>query len=437
MEFQSFDRYAKGYCLALLLKASMDSKESSLFQQEQRVLECLATLSYRTGDLGGYLREIVHGVSRLICSDWSIVTICEGDTGSVVASSLEMGEGDRGFSVHGTLVDEITQSGRSLVIEDAQKVVRQPKPPEDYLCYLGVPLRTSSGAVIGTICSFLRQPRQFEPSEVMTVELFADRAATAIDNYRLYQQQQQFNERLAQEVTSCTYDLRISQAALIERERLAAIGEFTAMIVHEVRNPLTTIEMGLNHAKRGMLSAPDQERLALSLGESKRLKKLLNEILLYAKPQILNLERVNITPFLSKLLVQLQEMPAATERHIEFVHTAPDIEVLADIDKLQQVFTNLVQNAFEAIAPHETVRCEIMREANSEWIRVDIYNGGDPIPPEILPRLTTPFCSTKLSGTGLGLAIVKRIITEHGGEFSITSSPSGTTVSVRLRIAPP
>jgi signal transduction histidine kinase len=144
-----------------------------------------------------------------------------------------------------------------------------------------------------------------------------------------------------------------------------------------------------------------------------------------------------MTHFLSNLLVQLQEMPAAAERHIELVHALPEIEVLADTDKLQQVFTNLVQNAFEAIAPHENVRCEIMREANSEWIRVDIYNGGDPIPPEILPRLTTPFCSTKLSGTGLGLAIVKRIITEHGGEFSIISSPSGTTVSVRLRIAPP
>jgi hypothetical protein len=63
MEFQSFDRYAKDYCLALLLKASMDSQESSLFQREQRVLKCLATLSYRTGDLGGYLREI--GIAQL------------------------------------------------------------------------------------------------------------------------------------------------------------------------------------------------------------------------------------------------------------------------------------------------------------------------------------------------------------------------------------
>lgn len=418
----------------------MDSKDSSLFQQELQVLECLAALSYRAGDLGSYLQEIVYGVSRLIESDWSIVTVCEGETGRVVASSLEMGEGDHGFSVHGTLVNEVTQSGRSLVIEDTNKTSQQPKPPEEYRCYLGVPLRTLSGAVIGTVCSFLRQPRQFDPSEVMTVELFADRAATAIDNYRLYQQQQQFNKQLAQEVATRTRELQVSQAALVERERLAAIGEFTAMIVHEVRNPLTTIEMGLNHAKRVMRSAPDQERLALSLDESRRLKHLLNGILLYAKPQILDLSRIKLTSFLSNFLVQLQEMPAGAERPIELAQPVPEhagheIEVLADVDKLKQVLTNLVQNAFEAIAPHETVRCEVALKTNSDQVCINIHNGGNPIPPEILPQLTTPFCSTKPSGTGLGLAIVKRIITEHGGELLITSSSLGTTVSIQLRIA--
>lgn len=415
----------------------MDSQNSSLFQQEHQVLEYLTALSYRTGDLGTYLNEIVRGVSLLIHSDWTIVTICEGETGRVVASSMDMGEGDRGFSIHGTLVDEITQTGRSLIIEDIRNEVRKNKPAEEYLCYLGIPLRTFTGEVIGTICSFLQEPRPFSEAEVRAVELFAERASTAIDNYRLYEQQKQFNERLAQEVATCTIDLKVSQDKLIERERLAAIGEFTAMIVHEVRNPLTTIEMGLNYAKRVMLSAPDQERLALSLDESRRLKHLLNEILLYAKPQVLNLSRVNITQFLSTLLVQFQEMPAATERHIELTHTAPDIEILADVDKLQQVFTNLVQNSLEAIAPQETVSCEIVRDPKLERVCINIHNGGDPIPPDILPQLTTPFCSTKPSGTGLGLAIVKRIITEHDGEILITSSLSGTTVSIQMQIASP
>ena len=179
----------------------MDSNDSFLFQQEHQVLEYLAALSYRNGDLSSYLHEIARGVSLLIESDWSIVTICEGETGRIVASSLDLDDDERGFSLHGSLVDEISQTGRSLIIEDIRQEVRQAKPSAEYLCYMGIPLRTITGEAIGTICSFLKQPRQFTESEVRAVELFAERAATAIDNYRLYQQQQQFNERLAKELT--------------------------------------------------------------------------------------------------------------------------------------------------------------------------------------------------------------------------------------------
>jgi hypothetical protein len=235
------------------------------FVNHHQVLECLTALSYRSGDLGAYLTEIVLGVSRLIQSDWSIVTVCEGDSGEVVASSMDLEQADAGFSVHGTLAEEVVQSGRSLVIEDSRQALRQNKLSKEYRCYLGVPLRTTSGEVIGTICSFLREPRPFTESEVKIVELFAERAATAIENYRLYQQQKYFNEILAQEVAVCSINLKQSQEKLIDRERLAAIGEFTAMIVHEVRNPLTTIQMGLTHAQKVLHSDADQQRLALAL----------------------------------------------------------------------------------------------------------------------------------------------------------------------------
>jgi signal transduction histidine kinase len=412
----------------------MDSQNSSLFQQEHQVLEYLTALSYRTGDLGTYLNEIVRGVSLLIHSDWTIVTICEGETGRVVASSMDMGEGDRGFSIHGTLVDEITQTGRSLIIEDIRKEVRKNKPAQEYLCYLGIPLRTFTGEVIGTICSFLQEPRPFSEAEVRAVELFAERAATAIDNYRLYQQQKQFNERLEQEVAVCTIDLKVSQDKLIERERLAAIGEFTAMIVHEVRNPLTTIMMGLTHAQKKMHDEADQKRLALSLDESFRLKRLLNEILLYAKPQVLDLSRLSMSEFLTDVLIQIKDLPEAADRSIDYVKGLPEVEIVADINKLKQVFLNLFQNAFEAIGPHGTVHCSIENSIDANRICIRIHNGGQRIPAELLSQLATPFCSTKTSGTGLGLAISKRIITAHGGELEIASSNSGTTVSIHLPI---
>jgi signal transduction histidine kinase len=398
------------------------------------VLECLTALSYRSGNLSNYLTEIVQGVSRLIQSDWSIVTVCEGDTGQVVASSIDLEQNDAGFSVHGSLAGEVVQSGRSLIIEDSRREQRQIKPSQEYLCYLGIPLRTSTGEVIGTICSFLREPRSFTESKVKLVELFAERAATAIENYRLYQQQLQFNARLTQEVAACSIGLKQSQEKLIERERLAAIGEFTAMIVHEIRNPLTTISMGLRHAQKVLHSDADQQHLALSLSESLRLNHLLHDILTYAKPQVLQLSKLNINELLIDLLTQIQDLPEAADRRINYESELPEYEVIADSDKLKQVFINLFKNACEAIAPHETVSCRITDDIDGGRICISIHNGGTPIPPDILPQLATPFCSTKSSGTGLGLAISKRIITSHDGELAIASSSTGTTVSVYLPI---
>ena len=418
----------------MISSQSMNSLDPPPFAQNPAGLEYLTALSYRSGDLGAYLTEIVLGVSRLIESDWSIVTISEGETGQVVASSLEMQWDDAGFSMHGTLVNEVVRSGQVLIIEDSHRTLGQAKPPQDYLCYLGVPLRTASSEVIGTICSFLRQPRLFTDSEVKIVERFAERAATAIENFRLYQQQLQLNQRLSQEVTDRTFDLQLAQEKLIERERLAAIGEFTAMIVHEVRNPLTTIEMGLRHAQKVLQADADQQRLALAVSESQRLKHLLHDILCYAKPQSLHLTRLNIGEFLHDLLMQVRDLPEACERQIEYDPGTQEFEIMADLDKLKQVFLNLFRNACEAIAPHETVSCLLREPINPGQIWITVHNGGKPIPPELLPMIATPFCSTKPSGTGLGLAISKRIIVAHGGELEIASSSSGTTVSLYLPI---
>jgi hypothetical protein len=129
----------------LLPKLTMALQDTHPYDHDHRVLEYLAALSYRSGDLGRYLHEIACGVSRLIQSDWSIVTVCQGETGQVVASSLGLSEGDNGFSVHGTLISEISETGRSLIIEDIRQELRPCKPPDAYLGYMGVPLRTVQG----------------------------------------------------------------------------------------------------------------------------------------------------------------------------------------------------------------------------------------------------------------------------------------------------
>jgi PAS domain S-box-containing protein len=570
-------------------------------ESDQQILTLLSHLSYRSGELDSYLDKIAKSVSQLLDSDWSIVTVCQNEVGQVVASSLGLSQGDNGFSLHGTLVAEVIQSGRSRIVEDARLEINCAKPPAEYLGYLGVPLRTAQGNCIGTVCSFFHQPHSFSAGSIQLVEIFAERAATAIDNYQLYQQQQQFNQALEAEVAQRTQELRQTQRQLLkvneqleqrverrtvelrqaneqlqaeirERQqieaalrqseirfrtlvenaadafllidpanskildanrqacenlgysyeelltlsiqnldvkvtaeqlaefhqhlvigipsrlesehrrkdgttfpieanvclfeaegrllqlalvrdisdrklaeqamaRLAEVGELAAMIVHEVRNPLTTILMALT-ALRG-ISLPEkmQMRLALGLEDAERLQRLLNEILLYAKTQVVQSSELELNALIAGFLEFIQETPVAKERNIQLVSSLPAAWVLGDRDKLKQVFINLIKNACEAIEAGETITCRLEPVTQSitepitetNQICISIHNGGTAIAPEVLTKLGTPFFTTKLSGNGLGLAIVHRIIRAHHGKLQIQSdAKTGTTVSILL-----
>ena len=407
------------------------------WRKERQTMAILSSLSYRTGELSSYLQEIATGVSQLLGVDWSVVTLCQEGLEKVLASSIDIGDAaNQTYSLHGILTGTVVKTGQTLVVQDVRTCKDYGKAPEGYCAYLGVPLRPSHGEAIGTICSFHKKPRKFAPTEIRIAEMFAERAATAIDNYYLYQQQRRFNEMLEEEVTKRTEELRMAQAKLVERERLAAIGEFAATIVHEIRNPLTTIKLGLNGFKRLDLSELDRERLYLSLDEANRLERLLREILLYAKPQTLNLTKIDLNKFITENLETLRNMPEAMGCEIKFIPSSTAVNIIGDQDKLKQVTINIVRNGCEAIAQGETVTIELETSLISDKVCLQIHNGGDPIPPEVLPKLTEPFYTTKATGTGLGLAIVKRIIDAHGGEFCIKSSAAeGTTVSAILPLA--
>lgn len=234
--------------------------------------------------------------------------------------------------------------------------------------------------------------------------------------------------------------------------RLAEIGQLAAMIVHEVRNPFTTVYMALSTFQTMDLPPKGQMRLSLAMEESERLKRLLNEILTYSKEQKLIEELVEINDLSQELLRSLQESPVAVDRTIRLITPPESLVVKGDRDKLKQVFINLVTNACEAISANETVTWRLRRisqqyaalqsasqqyasqqYASQQYIEIYVHNGGDPIPPDVLPKLTQPFVSTKASGNGLGLAITKRIVEAHGGSMTIRSTvDKGTSVTIFL-----
>ncbi|MEM7592297.1 MAG: GAF domain-containing sensor histidine kinase [Cyanobacteria bacterium P01_A01_bin.83] len=403
------------------------------WNQGQILLETLASLSYREQDLDSYLYQITCAASHLLKVDWSVVTCCDHQEYQVIASNLKMQSQQNSFNLHGSLTGTVVKTGKSLCVRDTKLDNKYGIAPPGYRSYLGVPLKVPTGKIIGTVCCFGEKSQSFSAEALSITELLAERAAIAIDNYNLYQKQQDFNQALEKEVAKRTAQLQQAQAKLVETEKLAAIGQFASMIVHEIRNPTTTILMGLQSLQKLNLGQRNQMRLNLALEEGARLKRLLQEILLYAKPQILQAETIELNQLLADMSFSLRKMPEASQRKLQLVSDHSQFLVKGDRDKLKQVIINLVKNAFEATEAGETVTCHLSLDHNRAGCCVSVINQGTPIPPDILPKLMEPFVSNKPGGTGLGLAIVKQIVTNHGGALSIESDQvTGTRISFTL-----
>ena len=242
-------------------------------------------------------------------------------------------------------------------------------------------------------------------------------------------QQNRYILALARDVT----ERKASEQAMA---RLAEIGELAAMIVHEVRSPLTTVLMGLNSFRDLELSERAKIRLELALEESDRLQGLLNEILLYARQQTLELQALDLNQLVLDIKASLLDNPTICDRHLNIQLPPQPVIIQADRDKLKQVFINLVTNACEACHQGDEVIWEVQPPTQNQ-VLITVHNGGKPIPPEILPKLTQPFFTTKSNGNGLGLAITQRIIEAHHGDLQITSSSrDGTMVEVSLPLIP-
>ncbi|MGF1479910.1 MAG: PAS domain-containing sensor histidine kinase [Cyanophyceae cyanobacterium] len=214
--------------------------------------------------------------------------------------------------------------------------------------------------------------------------------------------------------------------------RLAKIGAKATTIVHEMRSPLTTILLGLSACQKLTLPEAAKDRLALALEEAERLQRLVDEILLYARPLVLQRHELELNKLIRDTLNLVLTLPVASERNMRFVSPSTAVWVKGDRDKLKQVFINLASNACEAISPGEDVSWRIDINAAQAW--VSISNGGQPIAPELLPHITEPFLTTKPDGNGLGLAIAQQIVEAHGGRLELRSSAQGTRVSVGFPI---
>ena len=242
------------------------------------------------------------------------------------------------------------------------------------------------------------------------------------------------NEKLEDLVSARTKELKNAQNRLVLGERLAAIGEFASSVAHELRNPLSSIKMGVDKlAELKNIEGNDRRRLELIQKEVDRLSSMLKGILSFAAPTPVNLSTFSI----GTVMADIEPIFHAFAKEQKVVLNLPkwpdNIGVLGDVDKLKQALINCVKNACEAAPTKSPVTLTF--HTDETLFTVSIHNGGDVIKADVLNRLFEPFFTTKAEGTGLGLPTTKRLMGEMGGDISVKSSAkSGTVCHITLPI---
>jgi signal transduction histidine kinase len=221
-----------------------------------------------------------------------------------------------------------------------------------------------------------------------------------------------------------------------KQERQAAIGEFSAFLATEVREPLGSIRAQLEEVTgEGVLDFDPQTRVENAMRDLIRVEAILNEILDFAKPLELNRRLVRIPEVIESALTVVANDLEVTRIHVTKEYAAVLAPVRGDEAKLQQVFLSIFKNACEAMTPGGQLTIHVTQHRAGRGVEdhILIKNDGAPIPAEIVDKVFEPFFTTKKAGSGLGLATVKKIVEEHGGSIAIGSAPGeGTTVTIRL-----
>lgn len=226
------------------------------------------------------------------------------------------------------------------------------------------------------------------------------------------------------------------EPSIRKQERQAAIGEFSAFLATEVREPLASIRAQLEEVTgEGILDFDPQTRVENAMRDLIRVEAILNEILDFAKPLDLNRRLCRVPEVLESALVVVGTDLEVTRIQVTKDYANIIAPVRGDEAKLQQVFLSIFKNACEAMTPggHLHIQITQHRAGRGMEVQILIKNDGAPIPADIVDKVFEPFFTTKRSGTGLGLATVKKIVEEHGGAIAIGSAPGeGTTVTIRL-----
>lgn len=242
-----------------------------------------------------------------------------------------------------------------------------------------------------------------------------------------------------------SFERSVQYRSAKERDRLIALGEMSAGLAHEIRNPLGAIKATAQHLADPDTTTPEREFLDIIVDEVDRLDRVVSAFLDYARPSTSDASICDPSATLERTLQLLEAEPLAQGPSVSLHLERPIPAVKIDAEKLRQVVWNLARNALEALDGRGELRVRVSRSSalvgeppSSEWVEIVVSDTGPGIDETVLPNLFVPFVTTKPRGTGLGLAMSQRLVATAGGRIAVRSEKGrGATFIVRLPAATP
>ena len=224
---------------------------------------------------------------------------------------------------------------------------------------------------------------------------------------------------------------------LVRAQKVAAWREVARRLAHEIKNPLTPIQLCAERLRRHFSGAPAPTRELVEectttiVGEVESLKGLVDEFSQFARMPAPRAVPTDVHSLLTDVLALYRGIFTDVELRPRFAASLPKVSV--DPEQIRRVVINLVDNAVEAMGQRGTIEIETQHEPANSIVRIVVADDGPGIPAAERDKLFLPYYSTKLRGSGLGLAIVRRIVAEHGGSIDVTdNTPRGTRFAVEL-----
>ena len=266
----------------------------------------------------------------------------------------------------------------------------------------------------------------YEADEIELLEMLLREAAIALENAGLYANLRDQMQELGR-----------TQEQLLRSAKLAAIGELSASVAHEINNPLMVI-LGLSGLlRRQSALAPAHDKLATIEAEAMRAGNIIRGLLDFSRRREPTLQRLNVREVIERALSLLEGKLTSRAIDVQLVVDESGAYVVGDRDELTQVFVNLAGNAADAMpgGGRLTITTDILRYEEMPYLSIRVADTGPGIAADDLPHIFEPFFTTKAEGegTGLGLSITQGIIKRHEGTVVVESAPGkGTTIVVNL-----